>query len=193
MKKIGLSVKEIAENRIKNDLKKSEAVYVINYSKLSSPELTNLRQSLKSINARLFVIKNSVAKIAFKNSGLDPLLNSIEGPCGLVFIKEDPIATSRVLCNFSRDHQYLKLQGGFLKDMILPNRVDLPIPFKGTVLEQKDIESLARLPSREVLRAQVIMALKSGLSALAMVLNQTLRKFVYCLEQIKNKKGEKNG
>lgn len=176
MKKLGLLVKETSENCIKNNLEKSDSIFVINYSKLSGPDLNSLRQSLRDTGASLFMVKNNVARRALKNSGLEDIVEVIEGPCGLVFIKkDDPAGISRILYDFSRGHNdVLKLQGGFLKDR---------------VLERKDIEALARLPSREVLRAQVVMALNSLLSRLAMVLNSTLRKFVYCLEQIKQKKG----
>lgn len=174
MKKIGLLFKETSENRIKNSLKDSDSLFVINYSKLSSPDLTALRQSLKDTNAKLFVVKNCVARRALKDSGWNSLVGNIENPCGLVFIKDDPVSASKVLYDFARGHEPLKLLGGFLKDR---------------VINAKDIESLSRLPSKGVLRAQVVMTLKSPITGLVMVLNGTLRKFVYCLEQIKNKKG----
>lgn len=172
MKKLGLLFKETSEELIKNNLKESESVFVINYSKISSQKLSNLRRSLRNTNACLFVVKNSVARRALKGLGLDRLVKAIEGPCGLVFIKEDPMGASRVLYDFSRDHPPLELQGGFLKDRIL---------------EPKDIEVMARLPSREVLRACVVMALNSPILGLVVTLNQVLKKFVCCLEQIKQK------
>jgi large subunit ribosomal protein L10 len=114
-----------------------------------------------------------VAQRAFKDSKLELLVKNIEGPCGLVFIKEEPVSVSRILCNFAKEHEQLKLTGGFLKDRIL---------------EKSDIESLSKLPSKEALRAQVVMALNSPISGLAIALNQILTKFVCCLDQIKQKK-----
>lgn len=178
MKKLGLLFREISEKRIKNSLKSSNGVFILNYSGLSSLDLSTLRRSLKDSGGMLFVTKNTIAKRALKDEGLDTLVKSIEGPCGLVFIKEEPVSVSRVLCNFYKEHQQLKLEGGFLEDRIL---------------ERKDIESIAYLPTREVLRAQVVFSLKSPISGIVMVLNQTLRKFVYCLSQIKNKRGGENG
>jgi large subunit ribosomal protein L10 len=173
MKKIGLLFKETSGNRIRNTLRDSNAVFIVKYSGLSAPDLSLLRKSLKSSNASLFVVKNSIARLAFKDAGLEAVLKSIEGPCGLVFAKEEPVGTSKVLCNFLKGHEQLKLEGGFLKDK---------------VIEKKDIESMARLPSREVLRAQVVMTLNSPISGLVITLNQILAKFVYCIEQIKQKK-----
>jgi len=173
MKKIGLIIKEVSESRIKNSIKGSGAVFIIKYSGLSSLALSALRQSLKSSNSNLFVVKNSVALRAFRDLGLEAMIKCIDGPCGLVFAKDEPVGASRVLCNFSKVHEQLKLEGGFLPDRIL---------------EKKDIEAMSKLPSREVLRAQVVMTLNSPIAGFARVLNQTLKKFVYCLDQIRQKK-----
>lgn len=172
-KKLGLLIKEVSENRIKNTLKQSNALFIIKYSGISSPGLSTLRQNLKGANAILFVVKNSVARRALKKSGLDALIPSVEGPCGLVFAKDEPVGVSKVLFNFSKANEQLKLDGGCLQDKIL---------------ERKDIELLAKLPSKQALRAQVVLALNSPISGLVITLNQILAKFVYCLDQIKNKK-----
>jgi len=174
MKKLGFVFRETLENNIKKQLKESDSVFVIKYSKLSSPDLTTLRMSLKGINANLFVAKNSVTRRALKDAKLDDLVKFVDGPCGLVFAKGELVDTSRALYNFYREHEQLQLECGLMKDKFL---------------DKKDIETMARLPSKEVLRAQVVMALNSPISGLVCVLKQTLRKFVYCLDQIKNKKG----
>ena len=173
MKKLGLLFKEVSEKRIKSSLKESYSVFVINYSKLSGPDLNTLRLTLKSTNSNLFIIKNSVARKALKDSGLELLVSTIEGPCGLIFTKDEPVDVSRALYDFAKTHEQLKLQGGTLKDKII---------------DKKEIEAMAKLPSKEILRAKVVMTLNSPISGLVSVLNQTLKKFVYCLDQIRQKK-----
>ena len=173
MKKLGLVFKEVSENRIKETLKKSDALFIVKYSGVSSPDLCSLRQTLKGSCASLFVVKNSVARRALKDSGLELLVKNIEGPCGLVFIKDEPVAVSRALCNFAKEHEKLKLEGGSLKDK---------------VLERKDIEAMSKLPSKEILRSQVVMTLNSPISGLVITLNQILAKFVYCIDQIRQNK-----
>ncbi len=173
MKKIGLIVKEQSELFISKKIKESSACFIVKYSGLSSPDICALRQNLISQDVKLFVAKNSVARRAFKSAGLDDLCKKIDGPSGFIFIKDEPVNASRLLCDFAKTHEHLKLEGGFLKDR---------------PLEKKDIEALAKLPSKEILRAQVVMALNSPIAGLVMTLNQVLKKFVYCLDQIKNKK-----
>jgi large subunit ribosomal protein L10 len=173
MKKLGLVFKEISENRIKDTLKKSDAVFIVKYSGVASPDLCSLRQTLRGSKSALFVVKNSVARRALTDSGLEALVKSIEGPCGLIFVKDEPVMVSQVLCNFVKEHEQLKLEGGSLNNK---------------VLERKDIEAMSKLPSKEILRAQVVMTLNSPISGLVITLNQVLAKFVYCIDQIKNKK-----
>lgn len=173
MKKIGLVFKEVSESRIKTTLKDSDAVFIIKYSGVASPDLCTLRQTLKGSKASLFVVKNSVARRALKDSGLEVLVKNIEGPCGMVFIKEEPVAVSKSLFEFVKEHEQLKIEGGSLKDK---------------VLEKSDIEAMSKLASKEVLRAQVVMTLNSPISGIVITLNQILAKFVYCIDQIKQKK-----
>jgi len=173
MKKISVIFKEVSSNRIKDNIKTADGVFVINYLKLSSPDMSALRQSLRSSSAKLFVVKNTVARRALKDSGLEAVVNTVEGPCGLIFAKEEPVAVSKALCEFLKTHEHLKLQGGYLD-----NRV----------LNKSDIETLAKLPSREVLLTQLVCALNTPITGFVGVLSQTLKKFVYCLDQIKNKK-----
>lgn len=172
MKKIGLLFKEKSENYIKDNLKESNSLIVVQYSGLNSPGLTTLRQSLKDIKASLFVVNNNIARCALKNSNLKDIINLIEGPCGLVFVKEEAVDACRILYSFSIGHEQLKLKGGLLKDKILG---------------QKDIETLAKLPSKEILRTQLVSALNSPISKLAIVLKEILKKFAYCIDQIKQK------
>lgn len=173
MKKLGQVFKEESESLIINCLKEVQSFILMNYSKISSPDITSLRKALKTANSRIFMVKNSVAHRALKGSGWESLTGLIQGPCGFVFIKDDPVRISKVLCDFVKERDAVKLQGGFLKDR---------------VLTQDDIKRLASLPSREILLTKLAVVLNSPITGLVIVLNQTLRKFISCLEQIKNKK-----
>lgn len=174
MKKISLIFKEASQSRIKESLKDSNAVFVIKYSGVKSADMSSLRQVLKTTNSRLFVVKNSVAQRVMRDAGLESMLKAIEGPCGLIFVKEEPVSASKALFLFSKEHENLKLDGGLLKDK---------------VITKNDIEAMSKLPSKDMLRAQVVGALNAPISGLVMTLNQLLVKFVICLDQIKQKKG----
>jgi len=173
MKKIGLLVKETSENRIKDSFKSSKGLIIVKYSGVSSPDMSSLRKTLRGTGASLFVVKNTVARRAMKELGLNDLIPSVQSPCGMIFFKDEPVDASKVLCSFRKDHDKLILEGGYLIDRLLT---------------QKDIEAMSKLPSRDVLRAMVVTTLNSPISKFVIVLNQTLKKFVYCLDQVKNNK-----
>ncbi len=173
MKKIGLLVKETSESRIKNSFKAAKGLIIVKYSGVSSPDMSSLRKTLRGAGANLFVVKNSLARRALKDLGIKDLMPSVEAPCAMIFFKDEPVDTSRVLCNFRKDHEKLVLEGGFLAEKLLT---------------QKDIEIMSKLPSKDVLRAQLVMTLNAPILKLVIVLNQTLKQFVYCLEQMKKSK-----
>ena len=173
MKKIGAIIRETSQNRIKGYLQDSASLLVIKYSGLSGPDLNQLRRTLRLSGSTMLVVKNSVARRALKDTKLEQAIKAVEGPCGLVFSKDEPVAVSRALCGFAKEREKLKIECGFLQDR---------------ALQLKDIEELAKLPSREILRAKAVMLLNSPISRLAIALNQLLVKLVICLDQIKKKK-----
>ena len=173
MKKISLVFKETSENRIKAYLSEANAVFIIKYPGISAPDMSALRQNLRGSKASLFVVKNSIARRALTSSGREALLKTVDGPCGFVCVKEEPVAVSKALMDFLKTHEHLKIEGGFLEDRIL---------------EKKDIEALSKLPSREVLLTQVVCTLNAPIVNLVMTLHQTLARFVICLDQVRQKK-----
>jgi large subunit ribosomal protein L10 len=173
MKKIGQLVKETSENRIKDSFKASRGLIIVKYSGVSSPDMSTLRKTLKGAGSDLFVVKNSIAQRAMKELGLEGLIPSIQSPCGMIFFKDEPVDASKILCAFRKEHEKLILEGGLLQDKLLT---------------LKDIELMSTLPSKDALRGKVVVILNLPMVKLVTVLNQTLKKFVYCLDQIKQKK-----
>ncbi len=173
MKKLSAVFKESLENRILKGMKESESFFVIKHTKLSGPILNTLRKSLRGLDSEMFVVRNNAVKRAFKAGGNEDLSNLVQGSCGLVFIKKDTVETSKILFNLAKENENFKLGGGI---------------FNKKVISAKDIEALAKLPPRQVLLTKTVVVLKSPITSFVFVLKGNLRKFVYCLEQIKQKK-----
>lgn len=173
MKKLGLIFKETSQKVIKRNIQDAQAVFIVKYSGVKSPDLSALRQNLKSANAQLLVVKNSVARRSVAQTPLNDLTQAIEGPCGFVFINQEPVSVSKILCGFTKDHEQLRIEGGIIKDKLI---------------NKEAVLAMSKLPSREVLIAKLVMTLNAPISGLCMGLAQILRKFIYCLEQIKIKK-----
>ena len=173
MKKLGLLIKETSSNRIKDIYKSSKGFLIVRYSGVSSPDMSILRKSLKSTGVDMLVVKNSVARRAMKDLGLEQLLATVEAPCGMIFFKDEPVQASKVLCDFNKEKDKLVFAGGYLNDKLLA---------------KEDIVAMSKLPSREVLLAQVVGTLNAPIRGLVVVLSQVIKKFVCCLDQVKQNK-----
>ena len=173
MKKLGVIVKETQELSIREHAKDAEGILVVRYSGLSGPDMTALRQVLRDTRSTLCVVKNSVARRALKDAGVEGFLKTLEGPCGIVFVRDEPVDASKALYTFIKDHEPLKVAGGVLKDRLLA---------------AGEIEALSRFPSKDVLRAQAVGALKAPITGLVFVLKGNLRKLLVCLDQIRKKR-----
>jgi large subunit ribosomal protein L10 len=173
MEKIGNLIRKISEDQIRINLKQTDSVFVVVYSGLSGPDMNTLRHSLRVSKSNFFVVKNSISKRVFNELGLAEVANMLQGPCGLVFVKDDLIATSKVLYNFAKEHETFKIEGGIVEKRIL---------------QKSDISTLANMPSKQVLYTKIVVGIKSPINNLVCVLNNTLNKFVIVLDQIKKKK-----
>lgn len=164
----GLMVTELEEL-----VKKESNFYIANYLGLKADEINELRRLLEPFSSKYFVLKNSLAKIAFKNIGLDDLTSFIKGGAGMVFGGNDPIQTAKTITKFSKNHKALKVTAGL---------------FEGKIIDENKIKYLASLPSREELIAKIVYGIKSPIIGFVGVLSNTLKGLVYALQAIKDKK-----
>jgi len=159
---------------IQDNIKDIPGLFIIDYSGVSGPDMNTLRDSLKKTKGTMLVAKNSIIKRAFSGTtGSEGISALIQGPCSVVFAKDDPAASAKVLYDFRKVHESLKFKAGLLKDK---------------VLDASAIEALAKLPSRNVLIAKAVCTIKSPLSSLVFVLSANMRKLLYALEEVKKKK-----
>ena len=174
MKKVSDIFKKLADERLQKDLSSSSGLFLVGCSGISSADLSILRRDLDSLGSRMFVTKNSFMSAALKKAEKDPLLlNFIDGPTALVFVSEDPVGIAKVMTNFVKSHESMKLRGGYLRDRLL---------------QAQDFKVLASIPSRQVLYQQIAVACNGPLSKLATSLNQIVVKLCYALKAVGEKK-----
>lgn len=150
-------------------------VIISEYRGLNVSEMTELRKKLRKINTEYKVFKNTLINRALKSiSKLDENIEKLlNGPIAVALNPDDPVTLSKVLIDYSKEHENLKIKGGILESKFL---------------SFKDINSLASLPSRDVLIAKVVNGMKSPINKLVFALKGILSKFVYTLEAVKTKK-----
>lgn len=173
-KKIGELYRDLVSRELKRKLDSSSDVFLLNYHKLKSTDMTLLRKNLKSAGASILVTKNSFIRKAFESAQKPAdLFPKIDGPMAMVFVKDDPIAVSRVLVTFAKDHEALAIRGGFLS---------------ARLLSTDDVKTISKLGSRQALYGQVAFVLNAPVGKLASTLNQIVVKLAYALNAVKDKK-----
>ena len=145
-------VKELADK-----LKEAKMVLLTDYRGINVTDVTKLRKDLREADAEYKVIKNNIVRRALEANGESALDEVLEGPVALVIGKEDYLAPSKVIYNFTKDHDFYKIKGGIVE---------------GKVMTAEEIITLAKLPSRQELLAKLAGALLGNITKLAVALDQ---------------------
>ena len=171
------------QSRIKNEetvetlvekFNKAKTVVLTDQSGLSVSLSSELKKKLRAVDAESLVAKNTLFKIASKRTGHSIPDEALVGPTAALFAYGDEISPIKELATFSKTTEKPKIKIGFL----------------GTeLLSAERVAQLAKLPSKEVLRGQVVGGLYSPLASMIGVLNANLRNLVYTLDQIRLKGG----
>lgn len=175
MAKVALETKKLMIKEITSRLSNAETLIVTRYKGLNAQDINELRKELKKIAGEYLVVKDSMAKKALKDSANNGIIELIQDEVGIVVHKSGPSVVSKTLVKFSKEHEPLKICGGFAD---------------GAILSNQDIIAMAALPSREVLLAKLANVLNSPIQGLAVSLNGIICKFLYALNAVKEKKGK---
>ncbi|MBI2119728.1 MAG: 50S ribosomal protein L10 [Elusimicrobia bacterium] len=164
------SVKKLEEK-----IKQNPNLVVTNYQGLTTPELNELRSKLKPVGCEYSIVKNTLTRISLKNAGLEDFTKYFTGPTAVAFQKGDAASLAKIVVEFSKSNEKLKIIAGFLA---------------GKILSDKEIKVLATLPSREALLTKVAISLNAPLQNLATVLNAPLQKLAMVLKSLEQKQAK---
>ncbi len=138
------------------------------YRGLSTAEITDLRRALKKSAVEYKVVKNTLARFAAERAGKDELATLFEGPVAIAFGYGDVTEPAKVLADYIRvSKASLSIKGGFLSDRVLTSG---------------DVETLAKLPPREILIARVLAGMQSPIVALISCLAAPMRGVIGVLQ-----------
>jgi large subunit ribosomal protein L10 len=167
--------KEQVVAEIKEKLEQSSSVILTDYRGLNVSQVTKMRAELRQAGVEFKVLKNTLTSLAANEVGLSELDQYLEGPTALAFSQDDPVAPAKILIKYAKEFKKLEIKGGVLE---------------GKVVDLEAVKSLADLPSREELLAQVLRGMQSPMAGFAGVLSGTLRNFVYVLDAVRQQKAE---
>ena len=145
--------KETIVAELADRLKAADTVLVADYRGLTMPQIDALRTRLLESGARFTVVKNTLTRRAAEAAGAEALLTLLEGPTAIAFLEADGdmLAAAKALADMARESKILAIRGGVLQ---------------GKVVSAEEVETLAALPSIEILRGQVLGAIVAPVNAL---------------------------
>jgi large subunit ribosomal protein L10 len=150
---------------LKEELTNNSLIVLVHYRGLNAADITNLRKSLKDKGATLQVAKNTLMKLALKDTQCDCLNEYLTGPTAVSYSK-DPVGLSKVLTTFVNENKTLKILIGCLD---------------GKSVDESVLKSLAKLGSLEEVRAKFVGVLTGVPSKLLQLVNAPSSKLVTIL------------
>ncbi|MDX6704191.1 MAG: large subunit ribosomal protein [Solirubrobacteraceae bacterium] len=151
----------------------SEAVFAVDYRGMTVAQALELRGKLRDADATLRVVKNTLTERAADKAGAEGLKALLEGPTALTFARGDIATAAKAVADFARGTNLLAFKGGVMG---------------GQALQTDQVIAIARLPSRDILNAQLVNIVASPLTGLATSLSNLISGLARQLSQVVEKK-----
>ena len=154
---------------------KSQTIYVTDFTGLNVAHITDLRRRLRAVGVEYVVVKNTLAKRALTESKRQEggLEEHFAGPTALVLAGADPVSAAKVLTDFAKEFEKPAIKIGLVE---------------GKPITSAQVKSLAALPSKQQLLAQLGGALQAPMAGFLGVLNGLLYAMVGALEALHTKR-----
>lgn len=156
-------------------LKSAQTGVLVDYRGLTVEEDTDLRNKLRAAGCQYFVIKNTLLKLATKETGLEELDDVLHGPTAVAVSDTDPVAPAKVMAEYAKGNEKLEIKSGFMD---------------GAVMSLDEVKKLAATPNMETLIAKVMGSLNAPVSNLVRLLSTIADGGVEISELIAKKNGE---
>lgn len=148
-------------------MNKSRALILTEYKGLPMAELDTLRSRMRETGGEFHVIKNTLGKLFLKAAGLEVPEKFLEGSTAIGFAFDDAPAVAKMLTEYTRTSEFLKIKGGYL----------------GTkVMSPEEVKSLAELPPLPVMQARLLGVLQAPAAQLARTLAEPARQIAAVLK-----------
>ena len=163
--------KQIVEE-LKEVLSKASSCIAVDYNGVNMKTFTPMRKDCAKSSVRLIVVKNSLAKLAVKDTDYEGITDMLTGMTSLFFtMDDDQVAGARVIKTFSKNAR-ITIKGGVID---------------GKILSAKNVEVLADLPTKEELQSKLLGTMLAVPQNFVRLLNAVPQNFVQLLAAYKEK------
>jgi large subunit ribosomal protein L10 len=154
--------------KLTKDLKEVSNLVVTTYTKMTVAQDYELRKALRGVGAKYQVVKNTLAEKASKGTKVEGALKDLAGVTSIAYTTGDPVAMAKALTKYAKDAPEFTFKIGVVE---------------GRVINIKEIEALATMPSREELMSKLLFLINAPAQRLATVMNQVGRNLAVVVDQ----------
>lgn len=156
-----LESKKAVVAAITERLKNAQAGVIADYRGLTVAQDTELRKKLREAGVEYSIVKNTLTRFAANEVGLSELDPVLNGPTALATSDSDVVAPAKILVEFAKDNEQLKIKAGFVD---------------GKVIDVEEVKVYASIPSKEVLISKMMGSLQAPISSLVRALDAIAKK-----------------
>ncbi len=157
-------------DEIAGQIEAAQAIFAVDYRGISVSQIAELRAKLRESDTRFRIVKNSLSERAADKAGVEALRPMLEGPTALALVGGDAAMAAKALNDTARAlNNLIGFKGGLMD---------------GNTLTADDVRAIARLPSRDVLNAQLVGTIAAPLSGLVRTLNALIAGLAIQLQAI---------
>ena len=155
-----LKQKEEEVKKLAEKMQKSSLILLTDYRGINVADVTELRKKLREANGSYSVIKNNITRRALAECKIEGLDEFLAGPTAVIISEDGYLDALKAIYEYSKNNDFYKIKAGVIDGKVVPC---------------DELIALAKLPSREVLIAQLAGALLGNISKLAVALDQVAK------------------
>ena len=165
--------KEEKVKELNEKFSRATGVVQADYRGITAVNMDALRAKLRDENVEFEIVKNRLAKIAAKGTPIEGLTDNFVGPMSIAISYDNPTAPARILSEYAKTDELMNILGGFAD---------------GDIFDTKGVIAIGALPDRPVLQAMYLSTLTGPPRSFVYVLAGVLRKFLYLLNAVNEKR-----
>jgi large subunit ribosomal protein L10 len=159
--------KQQAIGEIRETFEGVVSVILADYRGVDVPTVTQMRAEFRDAGCDYRVLKNTLVKIAIKDSPLQPMSVLLKGPTALIWSRESPSAPAKLAVKWAKEKEKFQIKGGF---------------FEGTVLDVAGVNALSAMPGKPELQATLLMTFIAAPTEFVKLLAAAPQNFAYLLD-----------
>ena len=143
------------------------SVVIADYRGVDVPKVTEIRDEFRAAGCGYRVLKNTLLKLAIKDSDLEPMSVLLKGPTAVMWSPDSPSAAAKIACKFAKEVAPFEIRGGF---------------FEGEVLDSAGVTRLSNLPGKEECQSKLLMTFLAAPQQHVRLLAAVPLQFLYVLQ-----------